>query len=593
MKEKYNITTISGYNFTNNDYPILCLDGWVSFKYSSGFEDNYCEHIYSHCDYSSNQRDQKYIYINMLELELMASLTASLNEIHGVNKSIRFWKILTGHWLRNTIRFIYNRYETLSSLLNKYDIQSICLLKCDYELVVPKDYKDYSIKLNDNSTDSFILRQILIYLKFDHLIVDVDNDVSTDYIENNNSKKEKSIFVRRFAAYLSKITKQLNFDSSPVITRTKMTRLQEVLLQLSFYSLPYYLDIKGYKDMETDSVKRKSLCSIMTGGAQNIGFEGLIMNLISKMIPKSYFEEYKFLHESANNLHLPISPKFIFTSNNFIVDDVFKLWIANNVEKGVKYFIGQHGNNYGECKFDGPHIEEVTADKFITWGWKYNSKHLKGFILNKYYNKFKYKEGSNKPKNLLFIDRGKRGRKHIEDVSNEYERYLNSKKDFYTYLDDNIKDRLVIRPPQIVVTNNTLGELRQWSEISQNIQVEITNLRIDKLVNKSKLVVCFYQGTSLLELLAANYPVVGYLDRYDNLNVESKKYYDLLVEVGICHLDANSLATQVNLVWKNISAWWYSEIVMKAKKEFCANYARTTPSPVIDIRKLILDNISN
>ena len=42
-----------------------------SFKYSSDYEDNYCEHIDYSCDYSSNQRDQKYSYINKYNPETL------------------------------------------------------------------------------------------------------------------------------------------------------------------------------------------------------------------------------------------------------------------------------------------------------------------------------------------------------------------------------------------------------------------------------------------------------------------------------------------------------------------------------------------
>ncbi len=591
MKEKYNISTVSGYGFSDNDFPILCLDRWTSFKYRSDFDDNYCKHIDCPCDYNNNQMDREYSYINKLESELLTSLVISLNEIHGLNKSYRFWQILIGHWLRSTIRYAYNRYKSLSALLNEYDIQSISLLKYDYDLIVPKNYKDYSRKVNDNSRDSFILRQILIYLKADHLIVDVDNNISKDFIDNNSSKTEKVSFVRKIIVYLSRITKKLNFDNNPVIISTRMTRLQEILLQLSFYSLPYGLYFKDCKDIEINTVKREALYTLMVGEVQKEGFEGFVINLISKMIPKSYLEEYNHLHEEANNLHLPKKPKFIFTSNSFQSDDVFKLWIATNVEKGIKYIVGQHGNVYGESKYDSPYIEEITADKFITWGWKYNSKYLKGFILNKHYGKFKYRESHGKSKNLLLIERGTRGKKHIEEISIEYEKYLSSKKEFYTNLGLNIKDRLIIRPTAITIANNALGEIKQWSEMSQKIQVETTDIRIDKLVNKSDLVVCFYQGTALLELLAANYPVVGYLDRYDSLNVESKKYYDLLVEVGICHIDVHSLAAEINSAWSDVSAWWYSKKVQRARNEFCSNYARTSSSPVSDMRKLILENI--
>ena len=65
------------------------------------------------------------------------------------------------------------------------------------------------------------------------------------------------------------------------------------------------------------------------------------------------------------------NPKFIFTSNSFDTDEIFKQWVARNVEKSVPYFVGQHGNNYGQNIFEGRSIwpERSTCDSFITWGW--------------------------------------------------------------------------------------------------------------------------------------------------------------------------------------------------------------------------------
>ena len=56
------------------------------------------------------------------------------------------------------------------------------------------------------------------------------------------------------------------------------------------------------------------------------------------------FEVYN-LRKLLRN-YLGLNPEFIFTSNNFHTDEIFKLWSAIKVERGTKYYIGQHGNNY-------------------------------------------------------------------------------------------------------------------------------------------------------------------------------------------------------------------------------------------------------
>ena len=74
----------------------------------------------------------------------------------------------------------------------------------------------------------------------------------------------------------------------------------------------------------------------------------------------------------VDKLNWPKNPKFIFTSNNFFADNVFKLWTAQKINKKIKFFAGQHGpywlqinsvNNkvYSSC-------EEITADKLVSNG---------------------------------------------------------------------------------------------------------------------------------------------------------------------------------------------------------------------------------
>ena len=99
-------------------------------------------------------------------------------------------------------------------------------------------------------------------------------------------------------------------------------------------------------------------------------------------MPICYLEGFKDLNNIVKAKCCPKSPKFIFTSNNFYYDEVFKLYTALNVEKGKKYYVGQHGGNYGTQKWKSQRIEELTADKFITWGWSDDdNKYKPAFVL--------------------------------------------------------------------------------------------------------------------------------------------------------------------------------------------------------------------
>ena len=59
-----------------------------------------------------------------------------------------------------------------------------------------------------------------------------------------------------------------------------------------------------------------------------------------------FSEGFLELKKIASQQPWPKSPKFIFTSNNFNTDEIFKIWTATKIQSGSKYYVGQHGNNY-------------------------------------------------------------------------------------------------------------------------------------------------------------------------------------------------------------------------------------------------------
>ena len=80
---------------------------------------------------------------------------------------------------------------------------------------------------------------------------------------------------------------------------------------------------------------------------------------------------------------LPKNPNFIFNSNDYVENELFKIYCANKINSS-KYIIGQHGCNYGSARYQNDQIFIFkTVDKFITWGWKENEKTERGFLFPK------------------------------------------------------------------------------------------------------------------------------------------------------------------------------------------------------------------
>ena len=57
-------------------------------------------------------------------------------------------------------------------------------------------------------------------------------------------------------------------------------------------------------------------------------------HLLFELLPVCYLEGFEDLQKNVRDQYWPKFPKFIFTSNNFYFDEVFKLYAALNVEAG-------------------------------------------------------------------------------------------------------------------------------------------------------------------------------------------------------------------------------------------------------------------
>ena len=82
------------------DNQIIFLGNWCLLYNRKFYWTNldYKVENYHWSDRSKYQKD--YHYLNKVNEILLIELTSQLNEIHKVNHSIRYWRILIGPWLK-------------------------------------------------------------------------------------------------------------------------------------------------------------------------------------------------------------------------------------------------------------------------------------------------------------------------------------------------------------------------------------------------------------------------------------------------------------------------------------------------------------
>ncbi|MHA8104549.1 LIC12162 family transferase [Aquirufa nivalisilvae] len=531
--------------------------------------------------------DQKYKDHQLLirvYAELLDELSHELNKLHQCSHGRRYWDIVLGYWLQRFVSVCINRYHGLIHALDHYDISEVIVYgKDEYHLATLNSYGFQLALYNDLWNQNFYKRVLDFKGISQRRRVPVEDD-SISFQKSSPLIQEKGVKVRLKRIWKS-VFRFLIRDDDAFIINSYLSVGLAVKLQLSLGQFPSFWEQQTVESYEFDDEIRNKISFNLSGHS---GFDLFIRQILSECIPTCYVEGYSSLVDFTTQLPWPSTPKFIFTSNNFDTDEVFKVWTAQKVEQGIKYYVGQHGNLYGTWIYHTHQIPEYsTSDKFISWGWGSGTSHVVPAFVFKTAN-FPVREKCS-GEGILLIERTIYNRLATYDRHLNQEIYQQEQFRFVSGLHQDIKSELNIR-----LSYYTLGawcDKQRWLDFDPTLPYDAGTVPIWDLINKSKLVVHSYDSTGILETLSLNIPTIAFFDQFyfDEINEEALLYYELLESVGILFRTADDATKHINEIWDNLDAWWTSPELQDAKNKFCHQYARRVDNPV-EYLKNIFEN---
>ena len=526
-------------------------------------------------------------YSNNLYLELIDELTHELNRFHQLNMSKRFWTIIIGPWLMTYTRLIINRYFTIEKVFKDFDIsETIVSNQESYDL----SSNEFMGFLDDTSDDiwNFVLYSNIIKNlrnKKIELVQNKDNIARKRRKSPLNHRPGIRSFFKKIILFVSRYMSFFSRNSDRVIIKSYLPIIQELFLQASFFQFPRIFSTPKIKTYKLD---KKARNNFFQNYGQYSDEKREIRRLVSILIPKAYLEGFKDIQRITENLNWPKNPKFIFTSNSFSVDEIFKVYTAEKTEMKVPYFVGQHGNNYGTLIGSEFWPEMLTCTALISWGW---TGVYKNIAIKPAFNlKLAGKKKSNYDKNggLLVINRGPGIRCGPHDKF--FEHIMNNQytKGFIKNLSDTIRRKLTLRLHHGSIERGQGKDILFWSKLFPVIKIDSGYSNINDLKKTSRIIVHTYDSTGVLETLQENIPTILFFqDNLELLLPEAKFFYELLVEAKILHLDNKSAANHLNEIWENIDKWWESEKTQRAKNIFCNQYSKDSLKPARDLKKVL------
>jgi len=536
-------------------------------------------------------KDADYAQARAIEDRIFPKLYEVLNQHHGTQYGQRFWKVVLGHWLRRYVDVIFNRIRTLEQCLVEYQIDGTAAFTDEYYSLATVDSYSAIWAFSDDRWNNKIYSRILNQLDVRNFQVDrIPGDTSEGYswqamiTEPHWGKQilkcgyeDAKKLIRLFARY-----------NEAFILNTYLPTNEEIKLQFSLRQVPqlWTSPMQLITNKVNHDLRHRLSKHII--GTYSHTVEGILISMIFEILPLCYLENFEILMKKIRQLPWPEKPKFIFTGNNFDTDEVFKLWTAVKIETGTPYIVGQHGNNYGTYRYMFPSVEEATADKFLTWGWTDGLiQHTPSFIFRtsgRRVKKYNSKGG------LLLIELPMPHRITVWDNIYEFVDYFEDQQRFIINLQKLPRKRLTIRLHSSY-RNTKWGEELRWRTFDENLKIETGRLNIKKMVAQSRLVIHSYDSTGLLETLSLNIPTLAFWQNgFEHLRESAKPYYKLLMNVGIIHLSPESTARKVNEVWDDVAGWWEQVEVQKARQTFCDRYAKFSQNPIVDLKKVLLQN---
>jgi putative transferase (TIGR04331 family) len=493
-------------------------------------------------------------------VELVAD---ALNQAHQCSKSVRYWEILTGSWLRLFLDILISRIFIVAKLREMYpDIQLVCTDVANRSRA-PFNTANFHTLTKSTEWNSLVYADLWKTASAEHIAPPVR-------IATTAQVHQKQ---------------QLSKLSGYVLSATYLPRMQELLLQLRLGSKYKRLRVLNPPAIPADDEARQKL---VFNESQTSDVEKLLIRLVREYLPTSFLEGFSTLRMSIRRMEFPTSPKTIFTSNRHIYDDVFNAWVADATENGSRLVLGQHGGHYGISRFPSfaERHELSVSDTYLTWGWRPSTSTLGGIILTTVGSRRRQKR--NQSRALLVTDElWSQPRAVYTDIS-ETSNYLDHLGLLVKSLPSTIQQSLELRRH---LGQSVVGHPVEswWLNQLPTIDMGDSSIPFSKIVKKAKIVIVAHNGTTLPENFSQAIPtLITWTPNWVEIRDDVKPIFAKFAEVGIFHEDPVSLANHLSAIWDNVDAWWESKEVVEARELFCSQYAKSVTHPRKFLREIIV-----
>lgn len=589
MTRRFLITTAEESTW-RSDVPVLFLGEWCKLFAR--------RHVWRELDavvmpYHWDDREQfhrDYRYLQDTYESLLPELATALNAIHGVDQSVRYWRILVGPWVGYFLQILFDRWTMVERAMAAHEISGVRILQTPRELVVPNDMQQFVRLMVDDPWNEAIYGE-LIRQSSQLPIEDVAEDANrwartgTNVVAAANPPLYRKM-LRRSVDVAVLVSRALVRNTDAFVMSTSLPRGYELAIQARMGQVPTI-----WRPIPPARVAIRSDLRAWTLSETTDRFAAIARALLPKHLPRVYLEGYAELAPQVRRQSWPSSPRLIFSSTSFSGDDVFKAWAASKMEIGTPLVIGQHGGGYGISREISNEEHEVRiADTYLTWGWddaRYT--HLRPTFCAKTVGKATRRRSTGSTALLVTVAYPRQSYKLTsEPLASQWLQYFDDQCAFAAALPDEVRRALLVR-----LYNEDYGwsQKQRWEERFPDVQIDDSARPIGTMVAESRLFIATYNSTTFLESLSQDVPTIMFWNpaRWELRN-DAVAYFDRLKAAGILHDTPESAAANVGKIWDDVPAWWNQPTIQEARNLFCARFARSDKAPIATLLSALQPN---
>lgn len=560
-------------DFWDDTHPMLFLGEWCLLHRRKPIWKSLGQRVLPSILSDQEETERARSYVMPLYEDYLVRLSAVLNDIHAMQKSVRYWRIVLGPWLYLYLCVLYERYL---SLRRAFEIEpKLLTVGLDNSCyVTPADTHEF---LNWVKDDAYNLQ---IYTRL-WQAMGMTFPVKTLSVD----QRLVPATATRLPVGLSASLQRLILGGRDGVVLCSSYFPREVMLRFAMQTVGQVIPVRPcprvVREGSLNRTSRRALGAVLP---TNNDFETAVAHMFEEDIPRCFLEDFAAIGEAVGR-HFPPSPKAILSAS-WPENEGFKRWAADSQESGTMLLGSQHGGNYGLLRYHPPEYHELSVmDRYYSWGW--SSEPFQEKIVS-------MPAGILMGRKMLGADSQKKGilwgtthspRYPMLLWNDRFGEYLSWQARFLTALPLTLHADIRLR---LHVEDGGWDIFQRLRDQGHLVKTEDWSRPFCQSLAECRLYVCDHLSTTFIEALSANKPTVLFwsLQAYD-LRPDAVSYCEELKSAGMLFQTPEEAAVAVCAAYQDVEGWWNDPYRQSVRKRFCQKYGKTSPTAPADwVREL-------